>query len=246
MDEPHPEEAAATGPDEEPPDDEIRLTGAAAEAQWRRIRPFFWGSLSLGLAIPLAAWVWWHPSILQLTCLGLAVGAILRAVFMMTFGLARASYQIGKAPGMTEKEFIAKRRPDGAVAFWLVAGVVLIIASTPTGIGRWLASTFDIGHTVYEAGRSVVGVIGLSIAAVLLGGFVLLGLWLLVMGSVDLVILPFRKVPRSIDDSAPGMRALMGVLLLSFLAGIAYAVWSGWPALADEILGPFRRIGSWF
>lgn len=54
-----------------------------------------------------------------------------------------------------------------AVPLLIVAGILLILAGTSTGIGRALASTFGVIQTLYNAGENAIGFIAIPFAIII-------------------------------------------------------------------------------
>jgi len=226
--------------------DEFKLTGEAATAQWRRVRFDLYATfVAAGVLVVLSLFLW-HRTPDQLTWIGFGATALCLAVLIWRHNLVRWSYPGTDGP---EPTFTAKRPPVPralAAPVLLVAGILLVLAGTSTGPGRVLATIFGVIKTLYDAGLNVVKLVWTPIGIGVIVFLAAIPLYVIGWGVYFLIGFVFRGFRRD-PDGGTGIKILSGGLaLLALEAFIAYDIARHRDLMMNEWLAPFRTIVGWF
>jgi hypothetical protein len=207
---------------------------------------FFNGVFVVAGALLLVSLFLWHRTVDQLGWIGLGVSALSMAVLIWTDNLVGYSYPGTEGPEVTftgKRPFVPRELVSPVL---LVAGILLVLAGTSTGPGRVLATVFGVVRTLYEAGKSALGLLLLPLAIAII--VVLVGVPLLFVGGglyflITFVFRGFRPDP----ENGTGIRFLaIGLVVLAFESFITYEVVQNRDLMMNEIFDPFRTIIGWF
>jgi hypothetical protein len=226
--------------------EEFKLTGEAATAQWRRVRRHFYAAFVVAGALLLVSLFLWHRTVDQLGWIGLGLSALSMAVLIWTDNLVGYSYPGTEGPEatFTGKRPLAPRELASPVLF--VAGILLVLAGSSTGPGRALATVFSVIRTLYEAGKSALGLLLIPLAIVIIA--VLVGVPLLFVGwGIYFLIMFVLRGFRPDPENGTGVKFLaIGLVVLAFESFITYEVVQNRDLMMNEIFDPFRTIIGWF
>jgi hypothetical protein len=177
------------------------------------------------------------------------LGAVALAMVIACHGYVGFNYETTRVEGTKEPTFTATRPfvPAGcAVPVLLAAAVLLFLAGTTTGVGRWLSSAFNVEETVRDAGANAVGVVVLplfALALLMIAGF---GVGATLAGLYFLVAYVARGFKPDEDVGTGLFPLLMGVVALGFLTLITGGLWVSRAHIIEDMLHPFRVIAGWF
>jgi hypothetical protein len=230
--------------------DDFEVTGAEAEARWRQVRGPFYVASAILVAVFLVSWLLWHRTWVQLGWICLGVGAFVMAAFIWRHNLVAFSYVVSSGAGERKTSFVGKPPPvprELAAPVLVLAGIVLFVAGTGTGIGRWLSSTLEAGKTVYDAGSGLAGLVLTPIAAIVVLVIVGFGFGLLGSGTITFSKVVVAVVRRRDAGGSTGLTELaMGTTILGVLTLMVFLIVLNWDTVVDEAFGPYRTIWGWF
>lgn len=130
------------------------ITGRAAKLAARQFR-WVWVAAAIEAAVLAIAWLVFHDSYEQVTFLGLGMGAWVIAGLVLRHGAIGFSFST--FGGKTKLSIRPSPIPRTVLAPILaLAGAWLVIASTPTRLGAFMASPARLSLAVFKAGQAVL------------------------------------------------------------------------------------------
>jgi hypothetical protein len=229
--------------------DEFEVAGAAAKAHWREVRPLFAAAAVITCVVLLLSWLLWHRTLVQLGWIGLSCSSFTLAAMVWRYNLLGFSYDKSSGPGGGRSSFTGKRPPvprELAAPALVLGGIVLFVAGTETGVGRWLSSALEKAKTLHDAGAGVVGFIVLPIGVLVLLVVVGAGIALLGSGIFRFAKFVVSKLRGKVTEDAGLGELGMGALMLTGLASAIYMIVINWTLVVGEALKPYKTIWGWF
>jgi hypothetical protein len=229
---------------------EVALEGEAAKAAWREVRSTVAVAVAGSIVVLLLSGLAWHRTEKQMEWIGLGCGAFILAALVWKHNILGFSYQTtSESGGQVTRSFASKPSPVPrglAVPALVLAGLVLVVAGTGSGVGTWLSSTFAAVENAKETATGLTGIIGLPIGALVLVVFVVAGLGLFFSGAYQFVKFAVGGFRRTSAEDSGLVEVFMGVVLLGFCGLMIYEVVANWSYVLGQVLGPYRAIGRWF
>jgi hypothetical protein len=198
---------------------DFEVTEAQAEAAWRRGgRWVFWIGFPVGIVILVLSGLLGHLSLTQLTLLSLGLTALYRAVNILSTGMS--------ALGFGER--FAGKRPilpaPISVPMYIIVGILLVISSTRTSIGRRLAPVPTAALAEWDAIREAMKTPAKAVVLVILACFGLVALACLIVWVIESISQLIGRKDRDPDEPNPFVMALGFLFFTVFVWFIFHAV----------------------